>query len=58
MKLDIGVGSIQLIVVLVGSLTVLIFTKVPKSLISSPLAISLDKHEVTMVALSEVSNYF
>jgi len=47
MKLDIGVGSIQLIVVLVGSLTVLIFTKVPKSLISSPLAISLDKHEVT-----------
>jgi len=47
MKLDIGVGTIQLFVVLCGSLAVLIFTKVPKSLISSPLAISLDKHEVT-----------
>jgi len=47
MKLDIGVGTIQLLVVLCGSLTVLIFTKIPKSLISSPLAISLDKHEVT-----------
>eukprot|EP00092_Neocalanus_flemingeri_P028997 GFUD01031480.1.p1 GENE.GFUD01031480.1~~GFUD01031480.1.p1 ORF type:complete len:372 (-),score=93.34 GFUD01031480.1:415-1530(-) len=47
MKLDIGVGTVQLLVVLCGSLAVLIFTKVPKSLISSPLAISLDKHEVT-----------
>ena len=47
MRLDIGVGTVQLLVVLCGSLSVLIFTKVPKSLISSPLAISLDKHEVT-----------
>jgi len=47
MKLDIGVGTVQLLVVLCGSLAVLIFTNVPKSLISPPLAISLDKHEVT-----------
>jgi len=47
MRLDVGVGTLQLLVVLCGSLAVLVFTKVPKSLISSPLAISLDKHEVT-----------
>jgi len=47
MKLDVGVGTVQLIIVLCGSLAVLIFTRVPKSLISPPLAISLDKHEVT-----------
>jgi len=47
MRLDVGVGTFQLLIVLCGSLAVLIFTKVPKSLISPPLAISLDKHEVT-----------
>jgi len=47
MKLDVGLGTVQLLVVLIGSLAVLIFTKVPKSLISSPLAICLDQHEIT-----------
>jgi len=47
MKLDVGVGTWHLIVVLVGSLAVLLVSRVPKSLISSPLALAMDKHEVT-----------
>jgi len=47
MKLDIGVGTVQLLVVHCGSLLVLVFTNVPKSLISPPLSISLDNHQTT-----------
>ena len=47
MRLDIGVGTVQLLFVLCGSLFVIIFTEVPKSLISSLLGTSLDKHEGT-----------
>jgi len=54
MKLDVGVGTGQLLVVLIGSLLVLIISKVPKSLISSPLALAMDKHEVTF----EASTFF
>ena len=43
MRLDIGVGWVQLVVVLVGSLAVLLATGVPRSLISTPLALSLDR---------------
>jgi len=47
MKLDIGVGTGQLLVVFIGSLLVLIISKVPKTLISTPLALAMDRHELT-----------
>lgn len=47
MKLDVGVDTGHLLVVLLASLAVLVVARVPKSLISSPLAIALDRHEVT-----------
>jgi len=47
MKLDVGVGTWHLLVVLIGSLSVLLVSRVPKSLISSPLALAMDRHEVT-----------
>lgn len=47
MRLDIGVGWVQLVVVLVGSLAVLLATGVPRSLISTPLALSLDRLDTT-----------
>jgi len=47
MRLDVGVHTGHLLVVLLASLAVLVAARVPKSLISSPLAIALDRHEVT-----------
>ena len=47
MKLDIGIGTVKLLSVLCVSLAVLISTGVSRSLISSPLALSLDDHDIT-----------
>ena len=45
LKIDVGIETYKLLFVLLGSLVVLVLNKVPKSLISSPLAISIDSHE-------------
>ena len=47
MKLDIGIETVNLLCVLSISLAVLIFTGVSRSLISSPLALSLDDQDTT-----------
>ena len=47
MKLDIGIGTFKLLGILCVSLAVLISSGVSRSLISSPLAISLDDHDGT-----------
>ena len=42
MKMDIGIGSTRLVIVLSVSLVILIYTGVSRSLIASPLGLSLD----------------
>jgi len=49
---DVGEKTTQLMVVLVGSLLVLLFSKVSRSLISSPLALCLDTHANTFANTS------
>ena len=45
MKIDVGLETPKLLFVLIGSLAVLVLNKAPKSLISSPLALSMDSYE-------------
>lgn len=49
---DVGEKTTQLTVVLIGSLLVVLFSKVSRSLISSPLAICLDNHTNTFANTS------
>jgi len=51
---DVGLKTFQLIIVLVGSLLVLLFSRVSRSLISAPLGILLDNHSNTF----ESSTFF
>ena len=50
MQIDVGMDTPKLLFVLLGSLAVLVLNKVPKSLISSPLAISLDNYQNLQVS--------
>lgn len=54
MRLDVGEKTVPLLVVLVGGVAVIIFSKISRTLMSSPLSLCQDSHDATF----EVSSFF
>jgi len=54
MRLDVGEKSLQLLVVLVGGVSVFVFSKMSRTLVSTPLALCQDSNDKTF----EISSYF
>jgi len=52
MRLDVGENTLPLLVVLVGGVAVIVFSKISRTLISSPLSLGQDSHDTTFEAAS------